>query len=658
MTEVRPGRHPHFDITLFEVEEQRVLRRMEQLFHLTRHGSLRIGQTSAYRYALVKPTRRVTSLLHTDREAMAVFSPYPDFQPRSLDAFDRILAENADEFRIEKVVRILISADHRVADRIKSLFQSTPDAPIVIPFHTSEFTLGTADRAIFDRFREFTFARDLFSMSSPLRGDLYFYGRSSIINEISAKLSSGENFGLFGLRRSGKTSIVNGVHRAIKKRNGESIVIDCQNPSIHTRRWNELLFYISSEIKRRFSISARLHSANQYNPRDAADAFLTDMKMLKRRLKKDFLAILFDEIERISFETASSPHWNEDRDFLLFWQAMRSGFQSESSPYTFLIVGTNPNAVEHNFILESDNPLFGNVEKRYIPMFNESQLYEMIDDLGSIMGVSFEPSTKARLYEDFGGHPFLSRYACSYVCRKNATRPLHVDRTLYEVGVAAFEGESGEYIEHVVDMLKELYPNEFELLKILAQEGPGAFAELAESDPRLLDHILGYGIVDKGYASYYFRIGLVKRYFELLQRPVGSMSKDDRRAEMSRRRNALEEAFREKIRVVLEVSYPAKQRKNVLLTKVTKERREALSEYSFEELLEKEGSPLYFSELRQVILGMWEKFSNVIGIEKVEFDYHMNTLNQHRGLDSHAGSISDDEFEKLRVSVRTLEGLV
>ena len=233
MAEVRPGRHPKFDITLFEVDEQRVLRRMEQLFHLTHHGALRIGKTSSYRFALIKPTRQVTSLLHTEREAMVVFSPYSEFQPRSLDAFDRILADSDDEFRIEKVVRILISADHRVAEKIKALFESTPDSPIVVPFHTSEFTLGVGDREIFQRFRDFTFARDLFSMSSPLRGDLYFYGRSSIINEISEKLSSGENFGLFGLRRSGKTSIVNGVHRAIKNRNGASIVIDCQSPSIH-----------------------------------------------------------------------------------------------------------------------------------------------------------------------------------------------------------------------------------------------------------------------------------------------------------------------------------------------------------------------------------------------------------------------------------------
>lgn len=58
MSEVQPGRHPKFDITIFDPQEQRVLRRMEQIFHLTRHGEITIGdQKSQYRYALIKPLR-------------------------------------------------------------------------------------------------------------------------------------------------------------------------------------------------------------------------------------------------------------------------------------------------------------------------------------------------------------------------------------------------------------------------------------------------------------------------------------------------------------------------------------------------------------------------------------------------------------------------
>lgn len=189
--DVQPGRHPSFDITKFDVDEQRVLRRMEQMFHLTRFGSITLGnQRSQYNYALIKPAGRMRGILHTDREVMVVFSNYTEFQPRSIDSFDHIIAETSADFRIEKVVRILISGDKDVARKVRSIFESRPDAPIVVPFHYSEFSLATQEIHITARIREFTFSRDLFSMSSPLKSDLYFYGRSDIINEISSKLSS------------------------------------------------------------------------------------------------------------------------------------------------------------------------------------------------------------------------------------------------------------------------------------------------------------------------------------------------------------------------------------------------------------------------------------------------------------------------------------
>lgn len=255
-----PGIHPSFRIDSFSIDEQRVLRRLSDLFHLTSDGEIVAATSSKYRYALIKPSHKTSGLVHSERELMIVFSEYSEFQPRTIDAFDRILLESADEFRIEKVVRLLVSADESVTEKLKALFVSKPDAPVIVPFHFSDIKQNTSDQEIFDRIREFAFSRDLFSMSSPLRSDLYFYGRSSLIHEIVAKLSSGENFGLFGLRRSGKTSIVNGIARTLSARNLGSIIIDCQSPGIHQRRWYELLYYIVQQLKLQHSLKVNLRN--------------------------------------------------------------------------------------------------------------------------------------------------------------------------------------------------------------------------------------------------------------------------------------------------------------------------------------------------------------------------------------------------------------
>lgn len=356
--EVPPGRHPNFDITLFEPAEQRVLRRMEQMFHLTRHGEITVGsQKSHYRYALIKPCGKMRGILHTDREVLVVFSSYGEFQARSIDAFDHILEQSSEEFRIEKVARILISGDLHIGKKLRTLFESRPDAPVVIPYHHTEFSLATSDADIVARIREFTFSRDLFSMSSPLRSELYFYGRSNIINEIASKLASGENFGLFGLRRSGKTSLISGIARALTTRNGASVTIDCQSPSVHQLRWNELLRHIANELKSAFSVKHKIGNEDAYSPKNAATTISEDIRIISKQAKKEFVAVLFDEIERIAPGTASSEHWNKERDFLLFWQSMRAAFQSTSSPLVYLIVGTNPHCIESVKLFESDNPL-------------------------------------------------------------------------------------------------------------------------------------------------------------------------------------------------------------------------------------------------------------------------------------------------------------
>ncbi len=650
MSEVFAGIHPNFRMMDFEVPQQRVLRRLAQITHLTRDGVVSLGSDTTYRYALVRPVEQMRGLLHTDREVMVVFSDFPEFQSRTLDAFDRILAEIPDEFRVEKVARILVSADYSVSTKVKRLFESKPDAPVVVPFHFSELALATTDQQISSRIREFTFARDLFSMSSPLRSDLYFYGRSGIIHEISAKLAAGENFGLFGLRRSGKTSIVHGIARAIKARSGASVIIDCQSPAVHQRRWNELLEYIANTAKRDLNSAAKISPTAKYNEKDAAETFLRDMSLIKKRSRVEFIGILFDEIERISFGTASSEHWNNERDFLLLWQAIRYGFQSAASPFSFAIVGTNPSAVERVKIFESDNPLFGNVERRFIPMFSAIQVAEMVDSLGSIMGVRLDEDCKNRLHSDFGSHPFLTRYACSYIAAATRDRPTIVDRTIYAVGIDKFKNESASYVDSVVGLLKDEYHDEYEMLKSLGMKDYETFNSFTEDDPTLSEHLEGYGIVARGAKAFYFKIGVVERYFESLAKPTRLLSGEDRIAEISAKRNALERDLRLFIATVFRVSIGAKERAGLIFGKLSSGRKIALADLSFDQLLSTGESPLFFDEIKSIIIGYWDKFSNSLEMEKNEFEYHMNTINRARA-DAHAKDMTEETFDKWRVSM-------
>ena len=532
---------------------------------------------------------------------------------------------------------------------LRALFESKPDAPVVIPY-----SLATSDADIVARVREFTFSRDLFSMSSPLRSELYFYGRSDIINEISAKLAAGENFGLFGLRRSGKTSLISGISRALATRNGTSVTIDCQSPSVHQLRWNELLRHIAVELKSAFSVKHKIGSAEAYGTKEAAITFLEDIRVLAKQAKKEFVAVLFDEIERVAPGTASSEHWNKDRDFLLFWQSMRAAFQSASSPLVYLIVGTNPHCIETVKLFESDNPLYGNVEKRFIPMFTPDQVSEMVMDLGGIMGVEFDAESRIKLFQDFGGHPFLTRYACSFIAKSSGVRPVTVDRTLYAKGINEYTTESDSYVASVVGLLEEQYPDEHLMLEYIGQGDLNSFNILAQQDPSLLEHLYGYGVLKRGVEGSYFNIGVVERYFARKAKPVKLLGAEDRLAEISKRRNALERQVRIHVKTVFSVHFSKAKRRESLVSKLVERRRTEVAGADFDDLLAEGASPLYFDELKSIILGFWDKFENSLEMSKIEFEYHMNVVNKAR-YDAHAKDVQDHDFQKARVSLSELE---
>ncbi|MFN0116284.1 MAG: hypothetical protein ACKVPY_16555, partial [Paracoccaceae bacterium] len=384
-----------------------------------------------------------------------------------------------------------------------------------------------------------------------------------------------------------------------------------------------------------------------------SDIFLRDMRAIKNNAKLDFIAVLFDEIERISPGTASSEHWNRDRDFLLFWQSIRAGFQSSVAPFSFLIVGTNPRAVEMTTLFESDNPLFGNVEKRYIPMFTSSQVNEMVDDLGAIMGVHFNGETKAKLHADFGGHPFLTRYACSYIASSVKERPVEVDRTVYAVGAGKYLSESDSYVESVVGLLSREYPDEYEMLKLIGAGDQGAFEEFARADSTLVEHLLGYGIIERGVKEFYFRVGVVEKFFQKASRPARLLTQSEKIAELATRRAQLERGLRALILQVTRITTPKSQQSSEVLSRLVQRRRDDLAALSVDDLLSPAASPLYFDELKAIVLGSWQKFENAIQISKGEFEYHANTINRLR-KDAHAKDVSEVELEKWRVSIGQL----
>jgi hypothetical protein len=185
---------------------------------------------------------------------------------------------------------------------------------------------------------------------------------------------------------------------------------------------------------------------------------------------------LFDEIERLTPGPASSTHWKEGRDFIYFWQTLRGFYQRNPQVFSYMVVGTNPSCIESPALSGHENPIYASIPSQYVPPFTVDQVEQMVSRLGDYMGLRFDPLIYSKLTEDFGGHPFLIRQMCSLINqRASQIRPVQIDKALYAQVKKEFHNSSREYLEMMVHVLRDWYPDEYSMLQFLAQGDMDSF---------------------------------------------------------------------------------------------------------------------------------------------------------------------------------------
>ncbi len=653
---IYPGINSQVSLSHFSEDEQKIVKKFSAEWYITNGGGqFNLGPTSEYKYFLIKPTDNYQELFNVELEIVVVFSNYTTFETRTLDAVD-FVERKYQALRLEKLCCVIISNDENIVERINDLVKHDQESQLVVPFSYNELKSNSDPFFIRNRFKSHFYTRDLFAFESPLKKDLYFFGRNDLVLKLVNRHRSNENTALFGLRKTGKTSVVFGIKRVLETLGEYSVFIDCQNPSLHKRRWNNVLWYILEEIRKQIAPLLQVKPESNFSELNAALLFESTLKDASRLVKQKSILIVFDEIENITFNTSPSEHWTLELDFVFLWQSIRTVFQKNSNLFSFFIVGTNPNAIETSQIKGKDNPIFNQIYFEYIPNFDVPQTREMVRKLGRIMGLQFEETIYAKLTDDFGGHPFLIRHVCSIINKiSNFERPIRVDRYLYEKAKIIFHNEYGSYVEMILGVLKSFYPSEFDMLKYIALDDMKTFNELAELSPEFTNHLLGYKIIDKNNSHYSFKIDAIKDYLLTKHKYQKALdTPQERFREISERRNSLEPKLRKIVRNQLQASFGKAEATNHYLAILGEPRKSQYSCNSYNELFDAKICQIYFDDIRKTIIKHYEIFKNIFGSNKDDFDHKMQSINKYRS-DAHAKDITKEEMDVFRLCMSYVE---
>ena len=332
---------------------------------------------------------------------------------------------------------------------------------------------------------------------------------------------------------------------------------------------------------------------------EVSENFFTHMNN-SLSLAKNNVLLVFDEIENISPDTAASSHWRNEGDTLFFWQIIRSFIQSDAKGrLAVCIVGTSPRLLEIPKLNAIANPVYLFANKQFIPSLTFDDTLEMVERLGYFMGLEFPPEIVAELQKDFGGHPFFIRQVCSKIHQlASPNRPQKVSRASLNQAMREFSGQLENYLREIVENLRLDYPEEFELLKTVIEGNNKELSEFGRDAPELIDHLIGYGLIERLGDDLDIRFDAIKRALQYLVKRQENV--EDRWKEISTRRNALEINIR--VALFHWSNGVSREKWNIILGEcLTKTRMENLRFTEPRLLFSKNDSHLYLTDLMMLL---------------------------------------------------------
>ena len=217
-----------------------------------------------------------------DKEILFVFSPFERFETRELKALDRAFED--EPLRLDPRILLVGSRDPNTGERVRKYVLEDVERTPVIGFSLDELNSIATGDDLYRIVRQRHFIRDYFSLESALNEAPMFFGRHELLSEITNRVAAGQNTGVFGLRRIGKTSILFAVRRRCASTKSAFAFYKDMSPTYNLRWW-EVLELLIRELSHGMTLSSGNRKkivavATGYSEADAAHNFGADAGIL------------------------------------------------------------------------------------------------------------------------------------------------------------------------------------------------------------------------------------------------------------------------------------------------------------------------------------------------------------------------------------------
>ncbi len=633
------------------------------------------NEQQGFSFWLAEPNRATKERFALNQEVLVIYSPHKRTDARTLTTIEDISRNKDFKNRIDRVLILLIHCGDQAATKDLIANQTSW---IIVPFSQDELVHARGNLFVRSRISEHAGAADLFGMSSPIRVDKYLFGRDELIQSLSNRLiEKGENAGLFGLRKTGKTSVLFAIERRTADRSRLMKYFDCQNPAHHNSRWWHLLQQIRDSL---YESAVALGHPRPKSPPDYTEAsgnFSHDMTSLLQIRGLERIVLMLDEIEYITpnISGALGKHW--DADFVPFWQSIRAAHQETAGALSFIVAGVNPAGIEQTHFGTAPNPIFQLATPHFLEPLSPASVREMVRTVGKYTGLSFDEDTYAYLQAQYGGHPYLIRLACSEIWANVDTRQME---QRVAVSRAMFEALHDKIVERIARPLKDIllslvwwYPDDYDLL-CLAASGDNSFVRdyLKDSDTRAV-LFTRYGLLDAATGAFVIPDlrDFLNEHGRVYEREISPFRRSDVPPDvlpdvpdiellgrLFQKKCALEVQLRTLIVTYLGVRYNWNQVEiaKAIASALTRrnDRKDPMDTFVGRSLKDAMND-VYTRDLKDIIDRHWQMFSGIFDENRQRFDMNMDAVNKARRYDGHVKVITAKEVENFENSYNWFE---
>jgi hypothetical protein len=626
-------------------------------------------ENGVYGVAFAKPSKRLAASLAVDRELLMLFSNFPDQQVRTIKFANKLISSS--EARLESTVAIIVHKDRRGNMKLKNWGRELGLA--ILPVLAAD-TIPAGEEL--QRHLAFElFSHDPFDVTGPVSDDAQFYGRRSEAQDLARKLQTGQIRTCLGIRKIGKTSILNRIINETKANHDcVCIMIDCSKDMVWQMGAAQLMASIADAIKS-CQKEQKIYRAVEVNTSELEiSACAKDLEKLI--LDSDRPIILFmDEVDYITPSSPTSHIWKGD--FNIFWRNLRAVYQEvlrHNSMLSLLVSGVSSRWFAAGTIEGIENAALAFVPEEYVSPLPRGATVAMLKRLARHAGLQFDENGLESIAEVCADMPYWVRKASSYIHRRTeiASRPLKLEFEQVSKLLEEFVSYEGATLAQVA--LSHLFSVHHELEKYVKL----CSLKSAEIVPKYYLSVLEkYGIISKPTQfgtpdSAYEISGLIMReglklYLERQDsteiftsetvKKLDTVSSElgewaEELALISRRRNLLEKKLRQ---VSLNfIKYDSLMDKNKASTASrisaiiggTSDRK--IANLSADEIIEK----FNWTDLSKLIAKEWQLFAKVFGDQK-QFEQDCNVINDR--FDAHAKDFDVADMALYRRSLKRLE---